>query len=84
MGLRMKNCNIIHESHQEFTEKASDFYGDGRGGGGAGGGGGHEKPIYRGEFPVKGGEGLGQFADLGWGGGLAKEKVEITSKLFSH
>ena len=36
-----------------------------------GGGGSHEKPIYRGKCLKKG---LGQFADLRWGGGLAEEE----------
>ena len=32
----------------------------------------NEKPIYRGELPKKGG--LGHYADLRGGGGLAKKK----------
>ena len=35
------------------------------------GGGSHEKPIYRGKCLKRG---LGQFADLRWGGGLAEEE----------
>ena len=55
MGLRMKNCNIMGV-HWKIRFLGRE------------GGEGHEKPIYRGELPVKGGgEGLGQFADLRWG-----------------
>ena len=43
------------------------------------GGGGHEKPMYRGELPKKGG-GLGQFTDLR--GDLAKEVVFLRGCLY--
>ena len=47
MGLRMKNVNIVGVYRKIRLLR----------------GGVHEKPVYRGEMPIRGG-GLGQFADL--------------------